>query len=728
MKRFVFYAFSFLFLVLTAAYIEGAPTLVEDTKHNLSSNPANANAIKSSLFNGTSEICVFCHTPHSARPDAPLWNRTNSTASYTNTYWSDVLAGLSYPTPEDPSNTGLPNYAIHVKTRICLSCHDGTIALGSLVNLPSSATSGEIQMVGTTGSLVANGMPTAAAGYIGTDFRDDHPVAVKYLPSGTGPDPEMKGSGSRPAELKLYASGGFDYIECTTCHNAHDNQYGNFLVMTNDNSALCMGCHDKTGYDPSSVHSVATQSYSPSNGTAAGSLGTTVGNVDCMSCHFPHKAGITDKAQLPKADDNPAYGAYLLSFQEEQSCYNSPDRWNNSTAPCHGDNGQAVKNIKSLVAASKPSRHQVDMNGTALHEAAEARGVASGWLGGGNAKWHVECADCHNPHTAGSATRTQINPNNPIVPPVPTSTLPATSPLYGTGGVRVDTWPNNWNTPNAGGTFTYLEPIGVVDTLKNATGAQYEYQICLKCHSNFAWPVTPPNAPSLSASMTNQALEFNPANTYAGNASAHPVAGSTGHTDGTLSGNWNNAGNKGNQTMYCSDCHNNNLAPPQGPHGSNNQAILYRTYTNTYGPTNGGQGQQQPGGDICLGCHPQAVYLLLTPAQNVLANGSTGFASSTNINLHAQHQWRAAGNSGVANLRSYRCVNCHTRVSHGWKRKGLIVFRGDGVPFGTSAVAYEAGGANSALIDNTSTLNASGNYSFTKGIDCTTANAIGCHQ
>src|SRR3990167_7233223 len=59
------------------------------TKHNLSiSGPG---PIKSTT---EEEICVFCHVPHNARPGAPfLWNREDSTASYT-TYESSTLYGV----------------------------------------------------------------------------------------------------------------------------------------------------------------------------------------------------------------------------------------------------------------------------------------------------------------------------------------------------------------------------------------------------------------------------------------------------------------------------------------------------------------------------------------------------------------------------------------------------------------------------------------------------------
>ena len=50
---------------------------VAGTKHNF--GLLSAAGVKSA---DSSEICVFCHTPHNADPQAPLWNRAMSNANY----------------------------------------------------------------------------------------------------------------------------------------------------------------------------------------------------------------------------------------------------------------------------------------------------------------------------------------------------------------------------------------------------------------------------------------------------------------------------------------------------------------------------------------------------------------------------------------------------------------------------------------------------------------------
>jgi len=73
----------------------------------------------------TTEICVFCHTPHhanSAVEPAPLWNRTNQT-EFSYTPYGTTIAG---------------NYVEEVGSvsLACLSCHDGVTTLDNIINAP----------------------------------------------------------------------------------------------------------------------------------------------------------------------------------------------------------------------------------------------------------------------------------------------------------------------------------------------------------------------------------------------------------------------------------------------------------------------------------------------------------------------------------------------------------------------------------------------------------------
>lgn len=96
------------------------------------------------------KICVVCHTPHNADPynqnptDAPLWNHKLSKASYI--LYSSPKLDI---TPDQPGGV----------SKLCLSCHDGTVALDSFG--------------GATGSNFISG-----SALVGTDLSDDHPVSI----------------------------------------------------------------------------------------------------------------------------------------------------------------------------------------------------------------------------------------------------------------------------------------------------------------------------------------------------------------------------------------------------------------------------------------------------------------------------------------------------------------------------------------------------------------------
>jgi len=92
---------------------------IASTRHNLS-----VSGTGSVTSGSASEICVFCHTPHHSSQSAPLWNRELPSGQTYQLYGSSTLDA----SPENPQlrsgNASL----------LCLSCHDGTIALGDFIN------------------------------------------------------------------------------------------------------------------------------------------------------------------------------------------------------------------------------------------------------------------------------------------------------------------------------------------------------------------------------------------------------------------------------------------------------------------------------------------------------------------------------------------------------------------------------------------------------------------
>jgi predicted CXXCH cytochrome family protein len=160
------------------------------------------------------EICIVCHTPHDAMAvtDAPLWNHTVTTATFT-----------PYDSPTMDAVAGQPAGA----SLLCLSCHDGSVAIDALGG-----------GAGTGGNVIA------AAFQVGTDLTYDHPISIDYNAGDTGlnPDSGASGLGGTIAEDMLFAGN----VECASCHDPHDAAgVANFLVKSNAASALCLTCHNK---------------------------------------------------------------------------------------------------------------------------------------------------------------------------------------------------------------------------------------------------------------------------------------------------------------------------------------------------------------------------------------------------------------------------------------------------------------------------------------------------
>lgn len=305
-----------------------APTGVVNTKHNLS-------ATGPGTIKATSEdqICIFCHTPHNASPSAPLWNRRNPGTTYT-PYTSSSLVGA----PGQPTGSSV----------LCLSCHDGTIALGEVLSRTTA-----IDMSGGVTSL-----PSGKT-RLGTDLSDDHPISFAYSSTLAAQRGELAMPSTLTGKVRLDATG---QLQCSACHDAHDDSNGKFLVMSNRASALCQTCHVKN-YWNQTAHRSSSATW---NGAGANPWPTTswtnVADNACESCHQPHTAG------GPKR---------LLHYAaEETNCF-----------VCHNGN-VAAKNIQSEF--SKASYHPV-ANTTGTHDPKEPAVVTSR---------HVECVNCHNPHAA----------------------------------------------------------------------------------------------------------------------------------------------------------------------------------------------------------------------------------------------------------------------------------------------------------------------------------------
>jgi predicted CXXCH cytochrome family protein len=165
------------------------------------------------------EICVPCHAPHNNLDveDAPLWNHEVSTAVY------ELYTSPTFDADDISQPGGV--------SKLCLSCHDGTVAIDSFG--------------GATGSRLIGGKRN-----LGTDLSDDHPVSFVY-------DSELAtidgGLYDPVTTSSIFADGTIETdmlfagkMECASCHDVHNKyEVRCLLKMSNEGSALCLTCHNK---------------------------------------------------------------------------------------------------------------------------------------------------------------------------------------------------------------------------------------------------------------------------------------------------------------------------------------------------------------------------------------------------------------------------------------------------------------------------------------------------
>ena len=288
-------------------------------------------------------------------------------------------------------------------------------------------------------------------------------------------------------------------------------------------------------------------------------------------------------------------------------------------------------------------------------------------------------------------------------------------PIY--GGTEFLSLPVSYDVKRGSGTGTDV----------TAPHVTREYQVCLKCHSDYGYddngvyPVgtrpelgasgggTPPNTNNRLqyTQYTNQAMEFQAPLGDQGSPgqeinhrSWHPVMEPTGRTlelrsmgAGAFLAPW--ANDVGTQTMYCSDCHGSNTAQnsvvptgdrPWGPHGSENNFILKGPWSITTG------GDPVAVNTLCFRCHDPGDY-----SGDNRGVGESGF-SNVDDNLHTLHSER---------IGLIRCNWCHVAVPHGWKNKALLVNLNDvGPEAGLSGVEVPITGTNSTYNEGPYYMNA----------------------
>jgi len=217
-------------------------------------------------------LCTFCHTPHKAQQSRLLWNHTLSANTFS---WSDATSttgGTTLPAIT-PSYTG--------PTVKCLSCHDGTVAIGDVSWYKEQPNHGanaldpsKIGAGNLIGSVSDTGVSEFQIATAGGDMKGNHPVAVAfpfgnapstYNATTTGASALLSGWQADPQSLNIRlftdntgvgsdivagATAAKTGIECSSCHDPHNKASVEDLFLRgslvgNDTTYICQKCHNK---------------------------------------------------------------------------------------------------------------------------------------------------------------------------------------------------------------------------------------------------------------------------------------------------------------------------------------------------------------------------------------------------------------------------------------------------------------------------------------------------
>lgn len=197
---------------------------VSSTVHNLSvSGPGDLKA------QGETEVCKFCHIPHSPVVSQPLWGHVLSDVKGYKTAKIRKSGGRVENAPQ-------PDGA----SRLCLSCHDGTVALGEI-----GRSRRPISMAGS--QRMGQGRP----GFIGTDLSGAHPISIPMpdtVSQDDAADMGIRPAGAIVADPSVHLDSN-KLMQCTTCHDPHsDSNYQpgrtpHFWVKPTV-TEVCLSCHE----------------------------------------------------------------------------------------------------------------------------------------------------------------------------------------------------------------------------------------------------------------------------------------------------------------------------------------------------------------------------------------------------------------------------------------------------------------------------------------------------
>ncbi len=208
-------------------------------------------------------ICIWCHTPHfSLKPTDPI--AIAAGVDYL-PLWNHTLSGIKTYTPYSNGSNGAKDASHHSNamdqnaqpggvSKLCLSCHDGNVAVNNYGRVNNGTGNGDDASTGVPkGDAPVFIIDDYKVGKNG-DLSNHHPIGFDYVKAYNS-DNEIQSIGSdfvTNTAGTVYTIGDLLWggkMECTTCHDVHNtkNQGEKFLWKSDVQSALCLTCHIKDG-------------------------------------------------------------------------------------------------------------------------------------------------------------------------------------------------------------------------------------------------------------------------------------------------------------------------------------------------------------------------------------------------------------------------------------------------------------------------------------------------
>lgn len=215
---------------------------------------------KASPADAGDRLCIFCHAPHHTYRLAsagavgtgplapadytylPLWNHTVTTQAFV-----PYNNGPDQPTDGKKRLQAADFFdRIGASSLLCLSCHDGTVAVNEYGHAPQDTKS---RSTGT--SAIASQYNIGKDGYL----ANHHPIGFDYQSVAVA-DEEIFDANVGVFDHTLDGKPGVEPIsaflwggkmECSTCHAVHNkgNSGEKLLYVSDKNSNLCFSCHNK---------------------------------------------------------------------------------------------------------------------------------------------------------------------------------------------------------------------------------------------------------------------------------------------------------------------------------------------------------------------------------------------------------------------------------------------------------------------------------------------------